>query len=102
MRSKEPPLKKGAVSLMTIHGSKGKEFDYVYLVGMSEDILPSYSSKKHGDDSQEMEEERRNCFVAITRAKESLILTSIKSFKGYKKEPSRFLIEMGLLNQNFS
>lgn len=97
LRSKEPPPKPGSVSLMTIHASKGREFDYVYVIGFAEDVLPSFQSRKKGDDSAEMEEERRNCFVAITRAKEALTLSFADTYRGYKKAPSRFLVEMELL-----
>jgi DNA helicase-2/ATP-dependent DNA helicase PcrA len=45
-----------------------------------------------------MEEERRNCFVAITRTKECLILSLAESYRGWRKKPSRFLVEMGLIN----
>jgi DNA helicase-2/ATP-dependent DNA helicase PcrA len=48
--------------------------------------------------SAEMEEERRNCFVAITRTKECLVLSRAKTYRGWPKEPSRFLIEMELVN----
>ena len=51
---KEPPFKEQNVVLTTIHDSKGKEFDFVYLVGMAEDILPSFQSKKKGLESPEM------------------------------------------------
>lgn len=94
LRSKEPPLKPGVVPLLTIHGSKGNEFSHVYLIGLAEDILPSFQSKKQGDKSPQMEEERRNCFVAITRCMESLTLSRASSYKGYSKAPSRFLSEM--------
>lgn len=97
MRSKEPPLSLGVVPLLTIHSSKGNEFSHVYLAGLAEDILPSFQSKKSGDESPEMEEERRNCFVAITRTRERLTLTYPKSYKRWRKDPSRFLSEMGLL-----
>lgn len=97
MRSKESPPKPNTVVLMTIHGAKGKEFEHVYLMGLVEDELPSYQSKKKGDRSPEMEEERRNCFVAITRAKESLTLSYAELYRGWRKDPSRFLVEMGLL-----
>lgn len=96
LRSKEPPVGPGTVSLMTIHGAKGKEFDHVYLVGVSEDILPSFQSLKTGVASAQMEEERRNCFVAITRARECLTISLADRYKGWKKSPSRFLTEMGL------
>ena len=86
----------GTVTLMTIHGAKGKEFEHVYLVGAAEDILPSFQSLKAGSSSVQMEEERRNCFVAITRARESLLVSFADSYKGWKKSPSRFLKEMGM------
>ena len=97
MHSKEPPPKPNTVILMTIHGAKGKEFDHVYLIGLVEDELPSFQSKKKGDGSPEMEEERRNCFVAITRAIKTITLSYARRYRGWPKEPSRFLFEMGLL-----
>jgi DNA helicase-2/ATP-dependent DNA helicase PcrA len=97
LRSKEPTPKPDTVSLMTIHGAKGREFDRVYVIGLAEDIMPSFQSKKKGDQSPEMEEERRNCFVAITRAKECLILSRAESYRGWQKDPSRFLTEMKLV-----
>lgn len=96
LRSKEPPLRDDVVALLTIHGSKGNEFDHVYLVGLAEDVLPSFQSKKSGDRSPQLEEERRNCFVAITRCMETLTLTRANSYRGWGKQPSRFLAEMGL------
>jgi DNA helicase-2/ATP-dependent DNA helicase PcrA len=95
LRSKEPPLEAGVIPLLTIHGSKGNEFDHVYLLGLAEDVLPSFQSKKRGDDSPQLEEERRNCFVAITRCMETLTLSRAKSYKGWTKARSRFLAEMG-------
>jgi DNA helicase-2/ATP-dependent DNA helicase PcrA len=95
LRSKEPSPKPRTVRLMTIHGAKGKEFESVYLIGLAEDILPSFQSVKKGNASPEMEEERRNCFVAITRTKECLILSRAERYRGWVKLPSRFLVEMG-------
>ena len=100
MRSKEPAPNPGAVVPMTIHSAKGKEFDHVYLIGLVEDELPSFQSKQKGDRSLEMEEERRNCFVAITRAKKTLTLSYAQRYRGWPKEPSRFLFEMGLLSKS--
>jgi DNA helicase-2/ATP-dependent DNA helicase PcrA len=100
MRSKEPILRPSTVTLMTIHGAKGKEFDHVYLIGMVEDELPSFQSRKKGDQSPEMEEERRNCFVAITRAIKTLTLSHAETYRGWPKKPSRFLFEMKLLNND--
>jgi DNA helicase-2/ATP-dependent DNA helicase PcrA len=88
-----------AVRCYTIHTAKGMEFDHVFLVGMAEDILPSYQSIKKGPASREMQEERRSCFVAITRVRRSLHLTYARRYSGYEKSPSRFLKEMGLQAQ---
>lgn len=99
LRSKTPKPPKGAIPCVTIHAAKGMEFDHVYLIGMVEDQLPSWMAIKKGDDSIEMEEERRGCFVAITRTQESLHLTYSDMVNNWRKEPSRFLSEMGVLNQ---
>lgn len=71
-----------------------EQIDHVILIGMANDELPSFQSLKKGLQSTEMEEERRNCFVAITRAKKVLYLTYAKSYFGWKKEKSIFLNEM--------
>ena len=97
LANKSPEAPSSAVRCLTVHGSKGMEFRHVYLVGMAEDQLPSFQAKKAGDDSREMQEERRNCFVAITRTMESLTLTCAGRYNGWRKAPSRFLVEMGLL-----
>lgn len=97
LRSKEPPIKAGVVPLLTIHGSKGNEFPHVYLLGLAEDVLPSFQSKRAGDRSPQMEEERRNCFVAITRCMETLTLSRADKYNGWDKTPSRFLGEMGMI-----
>lgn len=96
LRSKETPPPKDAVRCLTIHSSKGLEFKRVYLIGLVEDQLPSWAATKKADDSFEMREERRNCFVAITRAEEALTLTYSGRYFGYAKAPSRFLTEMGI------
>lgn len=98
LRAKEKPAPAEAVRCLTIHGSKGMEFCHVFLIGMVEDELPSWAAVKKGSDSDEMREERRNCFVAITRAEETLTLTYASEYFGYSKKPSRFLAEMGLVN----
>ena len=74
------------------------EFDHVYLVGMVEDQLPSWAAIQKGDQSRDMQEERRNCFVAITRTQETLTLTYSDRVQGWQKKPSRFLYEMEILN----
>lgn len=97
MHSKESTPDSNTVVLMTIHGAKGKEFDHVYLAGLVESELPSFQSIRKGNNSPELEEERRNCFVAITRAELSLTISYAQKYRGWKKKPSRFLYEMGLL-----
>ncbi|MBQ6858836.1 MAG: UvrD-helicase domain-containing protein, partial [Clostridia bacterium] len=62
----------GAVTMMTLHSAKGLEFPYVFMIGMEENLFPSARSR---DDQQRMEEERRLCYVGITRARERLYLS---------------------------
>ena len=80
------------INLMTIHAAKGLEFDYLFVIGWEEDYFPL----ENGD----IEEERRLAYVAITRAREELVLSSVKSryLHGRRKEmeQSRFLVEAGL------
>lgn len=94
---KVPPPPPNATRCLTIHSAKGMEFEHVYLVGLVEDQLPSYQAVKKGPESRELQEERRNCFVAITRAQDSLTLTYSGSYWGWNRSPSRFLSEMELL-----
>jgi DNA helicase-2/ATP-dependent DNA helicase PcrA len=94
---KSPPIPANAIRCFTIHSSKGLEFGHVYLIGMVEDQLPSYGAIKKGDRSHEMQEERRNCFVAITRTQISLTMTYAQEYFRWAKEPSRFLREMELI-----
>ena len=65
------------VVLMTLHSAKGLEFPYVFLAGMEDGIFPSYMTII-SDDRDELEEERRLCYVGITRAKEKLYLSAAK------------------------
>ncbi len=99
LRSKEPAQAPGTASLGTVHGSKGLEFDRVYLIGLAEGVFPSWHSVKNGNGSAAIEEERRSCFVAITRTRRRLILSRARSYRRWPKEPSRFLGEMGLLDK---
>ena len=64
-----------SVTLMTLHSAKGLEFPVVFLIGMEEGIFPGYQSMQ---EPKELEEERRLCYVGITRAKENLFLTCAK------------------------
>ena len=84
------------VTLMTIHAAKGLEFKHVYVVGVEEELLPSAMSMNSTD---EVEEERRLLYVAMTRAKVSCALTYAKTrFRNgqtVQTRPSRFLSEIG-------
>ena len=66
------------VILMTLHSAKGLEFPYVYMAGMEEGIFPSYMSISADNPEEELEEERRLCYVGITRAKRELMLTAAR------------------------
>lgn len=82
------------VTLMTLHSSKGLEFDNVYLLGMEENLLPHKRSIEEGD----IPEERRLCYVGMTRAKKQLVMTYCKERKMYGKmmkcHKSRFVNEL--------
>ena len=83
------------VTMMTMHAAKGLEFPQVFVVGMEEGLFPGNRAMGDGD---EMEEERRLCYVAMTRAKEKLTLTNARQRTLYGKTtpcmPSRFLNEI--------
>ena len=84
-----------SVTLMTLHSAKGLEFPVVFLVGMEEGIFPGYKSI---GEQKELEEERRLCYVGVTRAKENLFLTNSKQRTTFgsttHNPPSRFLQEI--------
>lgn len=83
------------VNLMTIHSAKGLEFNSVFLVGMEEGLFPNARSLENDED---IEEERRLCYVAVTRAEENLFISSARSRYTYGKSTpqikSRFIDEM--------
>jgi DNA helicase-2/ATP-dependent DNA helicase PcrA len=85
------------VTLMTLHSAKGLEFEHVFLAGMEEGLFPHSRSKQ---DADQLEEERRLCYVGMTRAKETLTLTRAVYRRIYgneemaRSEPSRFLSEI--------
>ena len=83
------------VQLMTLHSAKGLEFKLVFMVGLEEGLFPSQQST---DDIARLEEERRLCYVGITRAMQQLYITHAESRRLYGKEtyprPSRFLKEI--------
>ena len=66
------------VVLMTLHSAKGLEFDNVYLAGMEDGLFPSFLSITADNPDEEIEEERRLCYVGITRAKKRLVMTAAK------------------------
>jgi superfamily I DNA/RNA helicase len=83
----------GAVQVMSGHGAKGREFDYVFLLGLEDDVLPSYRTHKNEND---IAEERRIFYVALTRARKAVYLTSVavrprRSGNFERKKPSRFI-----------
>ena len=84
------------VSLMSIHMAKGLEFDYVFVLGLSEGIFPSFRALSESDEG--IEEERRLAYVAFTRAKKQLYLTDSEGFSFVTDSPkisSRFVEEIG-------
>jgi len=96
-QEKENQLRQNSIVLMTLHSAKGLEFPLVYMVGMEEKILPHHRSLALADDSG-IEEERRLCYVGVTRAQEqltlSLALSRMKWGKPRDTTPSRFLYEL--------
>jgi DNA helicase-2/ATP-dependent DNA helicase PcrA len=90
----------GMVTLMTLHSAKGLEFPVVFMVGMEEGLLPYYHGSSNFYLSEaEREEERRLCYVGMTRAKERLILTLANSRRfyssdGWQRQPSSFIEEI--------
>ena len=95
LNSKDDKTDDNVVRLMTIHSAKGLEFDYVFVTGMEENLFPSSLSL---DSRQEMEEERRLFYVALTRARKQVFLTMAMSRFQYGQrrpcESSRFLEEI--------
>ena len=89
----------GAVTLMTVHLAKGLEFDNVFVTGMEENLFPLGR-----DNEDETEEERRLCYVAMTRARKKLFLTYARTRRKFgqlqENLPSRFLFESKLLDEN--
>lgn len=86
-----------SVTLMTLHVSKGLEFPFVFIVGMEENLFPSFRADED-EGEQNFEEERRLCYVGMTRARQKLHLTHARSRKVWGQEqfnpPSRFLKEI--------
>src|SRR5262249_38102686 len=88
---------RGTVTLMTLHSAKGLEFSLVFLIGMEEGLFPH---SRAFNDPDQMEEERRLCYVGMTRAMDSLVLSNARYRRRYGTDmpdatvPSRFLEEV--------
>jgi DNA helicase-2/ATP-dependent DNA helicase PcrA len=95
-KDKERQLSRNSITLMTLHSAKGLEFPHVYMVGLEEGLLPHKRSV--AAEGESIDEERRLCYVGITRAKErltlSFALTRRKWGKPRPTHPSRFLFEI--------
>jgi DNA helicase-2/ATP-dependent DNA helicase PcrA len=87
------------VSLMTVHAAKGLEFDIVFVSGLEEELFPHVKADNYGAfDKESIEEERRLCYVAMTRARKHLYLTHSQTRRvfgvSHVRRPSRFLSEV--------
>ena len=95
-KDKDSQLQRNAVALMTLHAAKGLEFREVYMVGMEEGMLPH--AKSIAGNESAIDEERRLCYVGVTRAQRRLTLTLALSRLKWGKPrptiPSRFLYEL--------
>lgn len=93
--TEENPSQAHSVNMMTIHSAKGLEFDHVFLTGMEERVFPHARSM---DDPEQMEEERRLAYVAVTRAKRHLCISHARRRFLYGQtqvgQPSRFVVEL--------
>jgi len=90
----EPPAEESRIVVLTIHAAKGREWDWVFVAALDEDVLPI-------GNTNDLEEERRLLFVAITRARERLVLSTANLRRAHKWQrqpqpalPSRFFKEM--------
>lgn len=90
------------VQLMTIHAAKGLEFPLVFCCGLEENLFPAYWNQEN---QKQLEEERRLCYVAITRAQKQLVLSYAQMRDQYgqthKQRPSRFIQELPINQLNF-
>lgn len=78
------------IACLTMHGAKGLEYDVVFLIESNEGVIPYKKAKT----DEELEEERRLFYVAMTRAKKKLIISYVKERNGKSKSPSRFVDEL--------
>lgn len=88
-----------AVKMMTVHASKGLEFDYVFITGLEEDLFPHQRMNEKDSDNKDTEEERRLFYVAITRARKKVFLSyaQLRTIYGAQKvnSPSNFISDIG-------
>lgn len=89
-KKRERSDRREGVQLMTMHGAKGLEFDTVFILGGNEGVIPSKKARL----DEEIEEERRMFYVAMTRAKKKLIICYTKTKNGKDLDPSRFVEEL--------
>lgn len=85
-----PPTEGGGVRIASLHKTKGLQWPTVYLVGFEEGHMPDYRTRH-----EQMPEERRACFVGVCRAENELIVTFARRFRTHRRQPSRFLQEIG-------
>lgn len=78
------------ISLLTMHGAKGLEYDTVFILGANEGVVPHRKAAME----EETEEERRLFYVAMTRAKRQLTISYVKEKNGKDMQPSRFVNEL--------
>ena len=89
---------KNSVRLMTVHASKGLEFDYVFMVGLEDGLFPHNRDEERGTKNEDDEEERRLFYVALTRARKKLFLShaQIRTLFGKQQVnlPSEFVFDI--------
>jgi DNA helicase-2/ATP-dependent DNA helicase PcrA len=91
------PTAGGGVKIATLHGTKGLQWPVVYLVGLEEGKLPDF---RNVETAEKLAEERRACFVGVCRAEDVLTVTYSQRFRTMAQAPSRFLREMGLIDDS--
>ena len=81
------------IKMMTVHASKGLEFQYVFITGLEDDLFPSKRFDSKTPSQEESEEERRLFYVALTRARKKIFLTNAKNRMVYGKRQMQFRSE---------